>query len=114
MFIFLIDANPLISEWLKRLADKTGQRFYHLGKLDEAAFFIDDLRPDVVVLDGETAAKSQGEFLQNLSEFPFVKEVPVVGLGAPLPEWVGHLNIRGHLQKPLNPAQFYEKVRALL
>ena len=114
MFIFLIDANPLISEWLQRLADKSGQRFYHLAKLSEAAFFIDDLKPDVVVLDGDTALKTQGEFLDNLPDFPFLKDVPVVGLGAPLPEWVGHLNVRGHLPKPLNPAHFYDSVKALL
>ena len=104
----------MISEWLQRLADKSEQRFYHLAKLGEAAFFIDDLKPDVVVLDGDTALKTQGDFLSSLSHFPFVKEVPIVGLGAPMPEWVGELNIRGHLEKPLNPALFYEKVKAFL
>lgn len=114
MFIFLVDANPLISEWLERLAAKSEQRFYHLPKLDEAMFFIDDLRPDVLVLDGATATRSEGLFLDALKEFPFLETVPVVGLGAPLPEWVGKLNIRGHLAKPLNPAHFFEQVKALL
>lgn len=114
MFIFLVDGNPLISEWLQRLADKTQQRFYHMANLDEATFFIDDLKPDVLVLDGATAMRSEGQFMADLVEFPFIKDLPVVGLGATLPEWVGALNIRGHLGKPLNPAEFYDNVKALL
>lgn len=114
MFIFLVDSNPLISEWLHKLAEKRAQRFYHLPKLDQAAFFIHDLRPDVLVLDGLTAAHSSEQFLQELNEFPFLREVPVVGLGRALPEWVGQLNIKGHLNKPLNPATFYDQVQALV
>ena len=114
MFIFLVDANPLISDWLQKLASKKEQRFYHLPSLDQSAFFVDDLRPDVLVLDGATAMQSEGTFVDSIKDFPFLKDVPVVGLGQALPEWAGVFNMKGHIPKPLDPSKFYEQVKALL
>lgn len=114
MFIFLVDSNPLISEWLQRLAEKLNYRFYHLPQLDEAAFFINDLNPDVLVIDGDAAAKSKGNFVAALDEYPLLKKIPVIGLGAHLPEWSSQLNIQGHIQKPLNPAHFFAQVKSKL
>lgn len=114
MFIFLIDSNPLISEWLQRLAEKLNYRFYHLPHLDEAAYFINDLNPDVLVIDGDVANKSKGDFIASLQDYPILRKIPVIGLGSPLPDWSSLLNVQGHIQKPLNPANFFDQVKSKL
>jgi CheY-like chemotaxis protein len=114
MFVFLIEANPLISVWLKHQVEACGDKFYHLASLKDAAYFIQDLNPDVLVIDGQTAQKDAGEFVMGLKEFPHIKNIPTIGLGLGLPEWAGLLNIKGQLSKPLNPEKFHAEVRELL
>jgi chemotaxis response regulator CheB len=113
MFVFLIDKNPLISQWLKRQADARGVQFYSLSSLAEAAYFINDLKPDVLVIDGQSI-EGADVFLTKLNEFPFAKTLPVVGLGVTLPEWIGEFDFKGQLKKPLNPEHFHAEVERLV
>ena len=113
MFVFLVDQNPLITEWLKRQAQLLGVPFYSMTSLAEAAYFIQDLKPDVLVLDGKSVALSES-FLLDMKAYEFIQQLPVIGLGDPLPAWTSGLNLKGHLTKPLDPSCFHEEVARLL
>lgn len=114
MFVFLIDSNPMITDWLERQAKARSERFYSMSSLLDAPYFIQDLLPDVVVLDGKTVQKDAEEFIAAIEDHPHLRVVPVIGLGDALPEWCGALNLKGHLPKPLDPSKFHDDVKKLL
>jgi DNA-binding response OmpR family regulator len=114
MFVFLIDSNPMITDWLQRQAKARGDQFYALATLAEAAYFIHDMKPDVLVLDGKTVQRDHEKFLAALNEYSEIKQLPTLGLGESLPEWTGALNLKGHIKKPLDPSRFHEQVEKLL
>lgn len=114
MFVFLIDSNPMITDWLQRQAKARGVQFYAMASLSEAAYFIHDMKPDVLVLDGKSVQKDHENFLTALNEYSEIKQIPTLGLGESLPEWTGALNLRGHIKKPLDPSLFHEQVEQLL
>jgi len=103
MFIFLIDGNSMVSLALETLARKRSERFYTMVGLPEALYFIEDLHPDVLVLDGDSLP---AEAPAGIDDFAWVKSVPVVGFGALLPAWSNVLNVKGHVAKPIDPFQF--------
>jgi hypothetical protein len=103
MFIFLIDGNSMVSLALEALSKKRAERFYTMTDFTAALYFIEDLHPDVLVLDGDSLP---GELPAEIEQFPWVKSVPVVGFGALLPAWCSVLNVKGHVPKPIDPFQF--------
>jgi CheY-like chemotaxis protein len=114
MFVFLIDSNSMISDWLERQAKHRGEKFYSMGTLLDAPFFIEDLAPDVLVLDGKTANYKPQEFIEAIISYPILATIPVIGFGDTLPEWCAALNLKGHLKKPVNPEHFFDQVKQLL
>ncbi len=107
MFIFLIDANSMVSLALETLAKKRSERFYTMAKLEEALYFIEDLHPDVLVLDGSSLpANAPAELIA----YPWISLVPVVGFGDALPAWTQSLNVKGHVAKPIDPFKFRSQV----
>ncbi len=114
MFVFLIDSNPMISDWLELQAKASGEKFYSMATLLDAPFFIEDLRPDVLVIDGKTAQYKPEEFIASIETYPILATLPVVGVGQELPEWCGALNLKGHIKKPINPEHFLAQVKELV
>ena len=114
MFIFLIDANPLISQWLAKEAKLRGEKFYHLPSLANAAYTIADLAPDVLVIDAKTAQTSASLFAQELGAFPSLMEIPCVFLGEGRPHGLEVLKWVGGMSKPVNPEQFAAQVTMLV
>lgn len=115
MFIFLVDANPMLTAWLTLQATRRGERFYHMDKLHEAPFFVQDLRPDVLVIEADTAKASDEEaFVKAIQEHPFIMQLPCIVLGERLPSWALGLSIKGHIAKPIDPSEFPSQVAKLL
>ncbi len=114
MFIFLVDANPLISQWLAKEARCRGEKFYHLPSLASAAYTIADLAPDVLVIDGKTARASAQLFADELESYPALREIPCVSLGERPPEELGALRWVGTIPKPVNPELFASEVAMLM
>lgn len=111
MFVFLVDANPLLSAWLTKLAPREGHRLYHMATVADAPFFVTDLKPDVLVLDGSTLREGEEVFRKAWEASPALRMLPLVGLGEALPGW---LSPRGHMPKPLDPSQFFGRVAELV
>ncbi len=114
MFVFLIDSNPMITDWLKKQSAQYNYPFYSLKSFKESLYFIQDLAPDVVVIDANSVDLTEIDLASALSEYPLLKDLPFIGFGKELPEWMGRLNIKGHLSKPVDPSTFHALVKALL
>jgi hypothetical protein len=114
MFVFLIDSNPMITDWLKEQSAQFNYPFYSLKSLKESLYFIQDLTPDVVVIDAKSVDLTEQQLASALAEYPLLQNLPFIGFGQALPEWMGRLNIKGHLPKPVDPSLFHEKVQVLL
>jgi hypothetical protein len=110
MFVFLISDNPVLAPALELAAKRRGERFYHMEALADALFFIHDLRPDVVVLDGALVPESF-DWGEAMRAFPVLSEVRWVALSAPWPigpqpQFVFTL--------PVDPFVFHETLAAKL
>ncbi len=111
MFVFMIASNPLLPLWLAKLAPMEGCRFYHMDKLEDAPFFIQDLKPDVLVLETSMVVGQEAAFRRAWAENPALAQIPVVGLGLGMPPW---LATRGCLPAPHDPSRFFSALRELV
>ncbi len=114
MFLFYIDSNPLITSWLKEQAALSGDKFYSLSTLKEAGYFLFDLKPDVLVVDCEIL-KNEKEFLLDAqAKYDSLFSLPLVTVGRDSVEGNFGMEIKGHIPKPINPAQFFRQVKELI
>jgi len=114
MFLFYIDSNPLITSWLKEQALSKGHKIYTLSTLKDAGFFLHDLKPDVLVIESEIL-KNEKEFLIHAqNEYPDLFAISLITIGKE--EVTGHfgMELKGHIQKPMNPSEFFEQVQRIL
>jgi response regulator RpfG family c-di-GMP phosphodiesterase len=112
MFIFYVDANPIIIKWLEKAATQTQVRIYTAKSLTESAFVIDDLKPDVLIIDGKLWKEQKEEFEQQLKHYPLVAAIPLITVGEEIGP-IKNLSHLGHIAKPLQAEHFLQQVASL-
>ena len=78
--------------------------------------FIEDLRPDLILLDKETAGSQSQDFYKKL-QLSTVSHIPVVGLGWDKDKlsFLGECPwLKGYVEKPLAPGGLKAKLTAFL
>jgi hypothetical protein len=114
MFLFYVDSNPLITSWLKEQAPVGGDKFYSLATLKESGYFLFDLRPDVLVVDSEILKNEKEHLLNAQASYDGLFAIPLVTVGRESVEGNFGMELKGHIAKPINPAQFFRQVRELI
>jgi hypothetical protein len=114
MNVFLIESNPLITSWLKLQSEALKHSFYSLTKINEAGYFISDLKPDVIVVTGEILDAEWEIFENYLNEWPEIQKIPLITMGQKSLKAVQYPMLRGHIPKPINPERFHKQVSDLL
>ncbi len=114
MFLFYIDSNPLITSWLKEQALAAGDKFYSLKTLKESGYFLFDLKPDVLVVDSEILKNEKEHLLNAQASYEGLFAIPLVTVGRESVEGNFGMELKGHIPKPINPAQFFRQVREII
>jgi hypothetical protein len=110
MFVFWIDKNKFITGMLEEFAKKFDVKLYTLNSLEGCSYLLDDLNPDVVVLDGETFQISSDELKAVAMQKLAGRKLISTGK-ATLPT---ELNIIGNIMKPLDVAVVFDTISRLV
>lgn len=75
--VLWIDQNTFATGLLEKVFKKKGFPFYTITSVDDFIYLVDDIKPQLIVLDAQTAAQNMEAFKKQyeskiLSELPFV------------------------------------------
>ncbi len=108
--ILWIDQNSFATGLLEKVFKQKNLPFYTLASVDDFLYLIEDLKPQLIVLDGPTAKASLELFKkqyasQSLNQLPFV----VVDMDEDL-NFIG--NIIGKIKRPFDPFKIPETLKS--
>ncbi len=107
MFVFWIDKNKFLTGMVEEFAKKFAIRLYTLNSLDDSSYLLDDLNPDVIVIDGETFEQSSAELKAMFQDK--IKDRKIITSGKLL-----DIKSIGHLSKPLDVAFAFATIASFI
>ncbi len=110
--VLWIDQNSFSTNLVERVFKKKGLPFYSLSKASELSYLVEDLRPSLIVLDGETARASLDEFLEEFNQSAYLQQIPFILIND-FPE-LSSLKKIGELRKPLDPFKVPDQIQQIL
>lgn len=109
--ILWIDDNQFAAGLLEKVFKKRHLPFYHLAQVKDFSYLVDDLKPEIIVLDSATALKDLESFKQQYQQSSLMRTIPVVILGA----WDNLDFIEqklGQLERKFDPFSIPDKLKA--
>lgn len=108
--VLWIDSNTFATGLLEKVFKRQGLPFYTLESAADFTYLVDDLKPELLILDGKTALenvallKSQFESSEALRKLPVIFIDPVPGL-----EFIE--NKIGQINRPFDPFKIPETLQ---
>ena len=108
--VLWIDANTFATELLEKIFKKKALPFYTIPNVQDFVYIVEDLRPEVIVLDTKTAIENLEAFKGQYSS---IKHLPFI--------LVDHNNelpfiekVRGEFKRPFDPFQVPQMINQIL
>jgi DNA-binding NtrC family response regulator len=109
--VLWIDQNVFATGLLEKVFKKRDLPFYTIQSAEDFLYLVDDLRPEVIVLDFKTASENLKEFQAQYESSENLKKLPFVLID-------GDLNfiqkIAGRINRPFDPFLIPSKIQELL
>lgn len=108
--VLWIDSNTFATGLLEKVFKRQGLPFYTLSSAVDFTYLVEDLKPELLILDGKTgldqvaALKSQYESSETLRKLPVIFIDPVPGL-----EFIE--NKIGQISRPFDPFKIPETIQ---
>ena len=80
--VLWIDQNEFASNLVERVFKKKGLAFYTIPRPLDFIYLVDDLKPSVVVLDGETILKDLVKFQTQYASSENLRKTPTIIIGS--------------------------------
>lgn len=111
--ILWIDQNTFAGTLVEKVFKKKDLPFYGLSKVDDFAYLVEDLTPEVIVLDVETALSNLEAFKNQYEASEALKKTPFILIGAD--ESLNFIQRKiGELQRPIEPFEIPQKISTIL
>ncbi len=111
--VLWIDQNTFATSLIERVFKKRSLPFYTIDSVKDFSYLVDDLHPQVIVLDGETYARDPQTFQDQYSASLKMQGIPFLLLDPK--EDMGFVkNKLGELKKPLEPFELPEMIAKFL
>lgn len=109
--IFWIDHNNFSNKLLEKVFKKAQISFYTIETVSNFAYLINDLKPQVIVLDFQTFEKDKHLFQEQIFHNPCLQSTPfiIIGNGE-----VPNISIIGRISRPFDPFDIPDKIRDFL
>ena len=108
--VLWIDKNEFSTGLIEKVFKKKGLPFYGLNNVQDFDYLVEDLKPQVIVLDALTAVEGLEDFKRQYEKFT---SIPFILLGSS-----GELDFIAHklgeLKKPLDPFKISGQIQHLL
>ena len=111
--VLWIDQNTFATGLLEKVFKKKNLPFYTLSSANDFVYLVDDLKPELLVLDSATGEKYAKDLERQFQESESLRNLPVIfvdevhGL-----EFIQ--NRRGILKRPFDPFQMPQKLEEIL
>lgn len=108
--VLWIDSNTFATGLLEKVFKRQGLPFYTLKSAEDFTYLVDDLKPELLILDGKTAGeeleklKAQYDASESLRKLPVIVIEPVPGL-----EFIQ--NKIGVITRPFDPFKIPETIQ---
>jgi hypothetical protein len=109
--ILWIDENKFATDLLEKVFKQKDLPFYTLDNVRDFSFLVDDLKPEMIVLDTKTALRHQELFKTQFDASPRLKTTPFVLIGDG-PE-LAYLKKLGEIKRPFDPFAIPEVLEKL-
>jgi CheY-like chemotaxis protein len=76
--VLWIDQNSFSTNLVEKVFKKKGLPFYSLSKATDLSYLVEDIKPSLIVLDGETARANLAEFLEEFKQSIYLQKTPFI------------------------------------
>jgi hypothetical protein len=111
--ILWIDMNTFATGLLERAFKKKSLPFYTLDRVEGFSYLVDDLRPVLIVLDGDTFLKNPQAFLDQYDQSPVMQKTPFILLD-PKSDFTFIKNKLAEIKRPIDPFAIPTLIEKLL
>lgn len=116
--ILVVEDEPAIQELISYGLQQAGHKTYCAGDAEHAMKIVNDVLPDLVLLDWMLPGMSGIEFAQLLRRVPRTKNIPIIMLTARTEESdkVSGLEVGAddYITKPFSPRELVARIKAVL
>ena len=111
--VLWIDQNTFATALLEKVFKTQKLEFYTIANAKDFSYLVDDLKPQVLVLDASTVAAELDSFKRQYEASEALKKLPVILIeGSEELSFLG--NVIGKLERPFDPFQIPEKIQQFL
>jgi hypothetical protein len=111
--VLWIDQNVVAADLVERIFKKRELPFYSISGVDDFLYLVDDLAPQVVVLEGQIFQQNKERFLAQYQASPKLQATPFILL-API-EGMGPIKkIIGEISRPFDPFKIPDLIENLI
>ena len=112
--VFYIEKQKFLREMVEQILVDKGEKAYTLETASDCTYLIEDLKPEVLMLDVATIMPEADEFFATYKEK--FSQIPIVFTGFPedrdlLGPYEGLC--RGFLEKPIKPMEFWDQMEKM-
>lgn len=111
--VLWIDHNIFSTSLIERVFKKRSLPFYSINSVEDFSYLVDDLHPELIVLDGETFSKNADVFLKQYENSPKMQSLPFILL-EPKSDFSFLKNKIGELKKPLEPFDLPDTLKKIV
>ncbi len=109
--ILWIDENRFATSLLEKVFKQKDLSFYTLDNVNDFSFLVDDLKPEIIVLDTATALKNKEAFKKQFEANSRLKETPFITIGSDSD--FTFLKKMGEIKRPFDPYLIPETILKL-
>lgn len=111
--VLWIDQNTFVTALLEKVFKAQKLEFYTIASARDFSYLVDDLKPQVLVLDAPTVLQELDLFKRQYEASEALKTLPVILIEGK--EELGFLaNVIGKFERPFDPFQIPGKLQQIL
>jgi DNA-binding NtrC family response regulator len=111
--ILWIDKNSFATSLLEKVFKKAEKELYIVSSVDDFSYLVDDLKPQVIVLDEATFLDNEPAFLKQYETSLLMQRIPFIFVD----EKQGMsftVNKIGNIKRPFDPFSIPEQIEMIL
>lgn len=112
--VLWIDKNTFATELLERVFKKKNLPIYTVASAEDFSYLVDDLRPELIVLDVQTALDSKEAFLKQLEASQLLKSLPFILIDPAALDHDFIPNKIGEFQRPFDPFEIPAEISEII
>lgn len=108
--IIYVENEAFLRDVMKEMANQLGMQAYTYDASEELAFYLEDIKPDILIIDIDSVGERALSLIQSLDKFEFTPKIMVTGRSEALSAELNQL-ISSYIRKPFDPHQLLHQFK---